>query len=72
MTNTELIFNMLAEVSATEISKAENPNGFYESKDIAKRGGSIAANARKELEANTGRKVVSKANAQSNKRLLDE
>ena len=51
MTNMELILNMLAEASTTEISKAENPDGFEESRDVAKRGGNIAGNARRELEA---------------------
>lgn len=60
MTNTELVLNMLAEVSTTDISKVENPKGFEESRDIARRGGNIAGNARKELEANTGKKVISK------------
>ena len=50
MTNTELALNLLAEVSTTELSKNANPQGFSQSKDIAKTGGSIAGNARKELE----------------------
>ena len=69
MTNIELILNMLAEASTTEISKAENPEGFKESQKVAVRGGSIAGNARKELEENTGRKVVSKTNAKDKKLL---
>lgn len=69
MTNAELVINMLGELATTEISKSENPNGFEESKDVAKRGGTIAGNARRELEANTGRKVISKSNA-NDKRLL--
>ena len=69
MTNAELVINMLGELATTEISKSENPNGFEESQDVAKRGGTIAGNARRELEANTGRKVISKNNA-NNKRLL--
>lgn len=44
MTNMELVLNMLAEVSTTEISKVENPEGFYESRDVAQRGGNIAGN----------------------------
>lgn len=56
MTNMELILNMLAEVSTTEISKSENPDGFEESRDVARRGGNIAGNARREIEANTGKK----------------
>jgi hypothetical protein len=69
MTNAELVINMLGELATTEISKSENPNGFEESQDVAKRGGTIAGNARRELEANTGRKVISKSNA-NDKRLL--
>lgn len=71
MTNAELILNMLAEMSTTEISKVENPNGFDESRDVAKRGGNIAGNARKELENATGKKVVSKKNSKTPE-LLDE
>jgi len=63
MTNTELILNMLAEASTKDISKAVNPKNFAESKKIAKQGGSIAGNARKELEAKTGKKVVAQTNA---------
>jgi len=69
MTNAELVINMLGELATTEISKSENPNGFEESRDVAKRGGDIAGNARRELEANTGRKVLSKRNA-NDKKLL--
>ena len=65
MTNLELILNMLAEVSTTEISKVENPEGFDESRDVAKRGGNIAGNAKREIEANTGKKVVSKKNSKT-------
>ena len=71
MTNMELILNMLAEASTTEISKVENPDGFEESRDVAKRGGNIAGNARKELEAVTGKSVISKKNSK-NPELLDE
>jgi hypothetical protein len=54
---------MLAEASTKDISKAINPKNFVESKKIARQGGSIAGNARKELEAKTGKKVVAKINA---------
>ena len=60
MTNMELILNMLAEVSTTAISKNENPDGFKESRSVAKRGGDIAGNTRKDLEDNLGRSVISK------------
>lgn len=63
MTNMELVLNMLAEVTTTEISKAENPKGLDASKKVARRGGSVAGNARKEIEQQTGRTVVSSLNA---------
>lgn len=59
MTNTELILNMLAEASTKDISAATNPKDFDESKDVAKQGGNVAKVARLELEAKTGKKVVS-------------
>ena len=71
MTNTELVLNMLAEVSTTEISKATNPQGYAASESVAKQGGSIANNARKELEAKTGSSVLSR-NTAKDKKLLDE
>jgi hypothetical protein len=63
MTNTELILNMLAEASTKEISEATNPEGFEESKNVAQQGGNVAKVARKELEAITGKKVVTSLNA---------
>lgn len=63
MTNTELILNMLAEASTKDISQAVNPKNFSESKEVAKQGGSVAGNARKELEEKTGKKVITKLNA---------
>ena len=65
MTNTELILNMLAEASAKEISEAVKPDTFERSKQVAKQGGNIARNARKELEERTGKKVVTSLNAKS-------
>ena len=65
MTNTELILNMLAEASTKDISTAVNPKNLKESKKIAKHGGTIAGNARKELEAKTGKKVVTDLNAKT-------
>lgn len=59
MTNLELALNTLAEVSTTEISRAENPYGFNENANVARRGGNIAKNARKQLEAQTGRSALS-------------
>ena len=63
MTNTELILNMLAEASTTDISAATNPKDFKASKKVAQQGGAIAGNARKELEEKTGKKVVTNLNA---------
>ncbi len=63
MTNTELILNMLAEASTKEISQAVEPKNYSESKKIAEQGGNVANVARKELEAKTGKKVVSSMNA---------
>ncbi len=70
-TNLELVLNMLAEATTTEISKEKKPNNFNENKKIAKQGGTIAGNARKQIEAKTGKKIVSKLNAKnpSNKKL---
>ena len=65
MTNTELILNMLAEASTKDISEAVSPKDFEESKKVAKQGGNVAKVARKELEAKTGKKVVSALNAKS-------
>ena len=63
MTNTELILNMLAEASTKDISVATNPENFEESKKVAKQGGNVAKVALKELEARTGKKVVTELNA---------
>ncbi len=63
MTNLELVLNMLAEATTAEISKAKKPNNLKENKRVAKQGGTIAGNARKEIEEKTGKKVVSNQNA---------
>ena len=65
MTNTELILNMLAEASTKDISEAVTPKDFEESMTVATQGGNVAKVAREELEARTGKKVVSKLNAKS-------
>ncbi len=72
MTNTELILNMLAEASSKDISVAVNPKDFEESKKVAKQGGNVAAVARKELEARTGKKVVTSLNAKSTLQLKNK
>ncbi|MDR1226377.1 MAG: Bro-N domain-containing protein [Prevotellaceae bacterium] len=63
MTNLELVLNMLAEATTTEISKEKNPTTVTENREIARQGGQIAGNTRKEIEAKTGKKVVSPLNA---------
>ena len=63
MTNLELVLNMLAEATTTEISKEKKPTTFNESKNIANQGGTIAGNTRKEIEEKTGKKVISSINA---------
>ena len=63
MTNKELVLNMLAELSTKEISEISQPETFDEHKDIARRGGSVALEAKLRLEAETGQAVVSPLNA---------
>ncbi len=65
MTNTELILNMLAEASTKDISQVVTPQNFNESKKVAKQGGNVAKVARLELEAKTGKKVVSRSSTTS-------
>ncbi len=62
MTNLELVLNMLAEVSTTEISKKEKPDTFDKDRMVARRGGGVARVARKKIESETGKKVISKSN----------
>jgi len=63
MTNAELVLNMLAELSTKQISENANPESFDEHSQVARQGGEIARNARLELEAKTGQKVISPLNA---------
>ena len=63
MTNIELVLNMLAEATTTEISKEKKPKTFAGNKKIARQGGTIAGNTRREIEAKTGKKIVSAKNA---------
>ena len=63
MTNLELVLNMLAEATTTEISKEKKPKNFDENKTIAKQGGTIAGNTRRQIEEKTGKKIVSPQNA---------
>jgi hypothetical protein len=68
MTNLELVLNMLAEATTTEISKEKKPKTFLQNKIIANQGGTIAGNTRKEIEEKTGKKIVSTISA---KKLLE-
>ena len=63
MTNIELALNILAEASTTEISKAQNPKGYKQSAAVARKGGKIAGDARKKLESQIGRSVISREKA---------
>ncbi len=63
MTNLELVLNMLAEASTTEISKKHKPKGLSENKKVAKRGGKVAKKARNEIEKDVGESVVSSKNS---------
>ncbi len=63
MTNLELVLNMLAEATTTEISKEKKPKTFPENRKVAKQGGTIACNTRKEIEEKTGKKIVTNLNA---------
>lgn len=71
MTSIELVLNMLAEVTTTELSQKEKPATFKENKDIAKRGGKFAGETRERYEKEIGRKIISPANA-NDKKLLDD
>ncbi|MBT3242207.1 MAG: Bro-N domain-containing protein [Bacteroidetes bacterium] len=63
MTNLELVLNMLAEATTTEISKEKKPKTFNQNKKIARQGGTISGNTRKEIEEKTGKKIVTVSNA---------
>jgi hypothetical protein len=62
MSELELILTMLGEASTTELSKKENPDGFLQNKVVARKGGNVAGKARKELEKQLGKKVITKDN----------
>jgi len=77
MTNLELVLNMLAEASTSEISKKQKPDGFHENVEVAKKGGFAAKQARIEIEKQTGESIVSPENAKTlitgkEKNLLDK
>ncbi len=74
MTNLELVLNMLAEASTTEISKDKQPKTLNENRIVAQKGGKVAKAARQQLEKTTGKKVVTKLNAKhlDNKKIVDK
>jgi len=73
MTNVELVLNMLAEVTTTDISKQDEPETMTEHKSVARRGGSVAKAAREQYEKQTGKKAISPTNAKNlRQRLLSD
>lgn len=72
MSNLELVLTMLAEASTTDIAKAEQPQGFDENQQVARRGGNVAGIARKALEAETGKPVVTPQNSESFRQLVTD
>ena len=72
MTTTELILNMLAEAATKDIANATHPQGLEENKKVAKDGGSIAGNARREIEMKTGKPVITSKNAIDFSRLISD
>ena len=72
MTNMELVLNMLAETSSTEISKSTNSKGFDGAKQFVIKGGNIAKMAKEQLEKKTGKKIVSNKNAKEIRKLNTE
>ena len=72
MTNLELVLNMLAETATTEISQNKQPKNFSENEKVAREGGTIAGNARKEIESKTGKKVITNKNAKGLKLLTEK
>ena len=72
MTTLEIVLNMLAEATTTELTKTTNPKGLEENKKVAKEGGSVAGNARKEIEEKTGKSVTSSKNAAEMSKLIED
>ncbi len=72
MSNLELVLNMLAETATTEISQKRQPKNFPENKKVAREGGTVAGNARKEIESKTGKKVITGKNAKGLKLLKEK
>ena len=72
MSTTELILNMLAETATKDIANSTNPKGLEENKKVAREGGSIAGDARKSIEAKTGKPVITPKNAIEFAKLIDD
>ena len=72
MSTLEIVLNMLAEATTTELTKTKNPQGLDENKKVAKDGGSVAGNARKEIEKETGHPVITSKNAIDFAKLIDD
>ena len=72
MTTLEIVLNMLAEAITTELTKTTNPKGLEENKKVAIKGGSVAGNARKEIEKETGKPVITSKNAMDLSRLIED
>ncbi|MCL2018954.1 MAG: Bro-N domain-containing protein [Oscillospiraceae bacterium] len=72
MSTLELVLNMLAEATTTEISKTVKPKSLKENKEVAKSGGGVAGNARKEIESKTGKPVITSNNAMDFSRLISD
>lgn len=72
MSTLEIVLNMLAEATTTELTKTKNPQGLEENKKVAKDGGSIAGNTRKEIEKETGQPVITSKNAIDFAKLIDD
>ena len=72
MSTLELVLNMLAEATTTELTNIHNPNGLEENKKVAKRGGTIAGNTRKEIEADTRKSVITTKNAVDFSKLIED
>lgn len=72
MSTLEIVLNMLAEATTTELTKTTNPQGLEENKKVAREGGNIAGNARKEIEQKTGKPVITSKNAVDLSRLIED
>ena len=72
MSTLELVLTMLAEATTTELTQTLNPHGLEENKEIAKEGGTVAGNARKDIEARTGRSVITQKNSLDFSKLIED